>query len=63
MTQSKNWKSLENHVFPYINNALITDITPTLFINILTLLKAARKFKTIKRVIRRVNKKWIRIDL
>lgn len=43
--------------FPYIDNTLITDITPTLFINILTPLKAARKFNTIKRVIRRVNKK------
>lgn len=52
MTQSKNWQC-----FPYIDNTLITDITPTLFINILTPLKAARKFNTIKRVIRRVNKK------
>ncbi|OCG38555.1 integrase domain-containing protein [Gilliamella sp. Gris1-4] len=55
-TIKKSWQSLENHVFPYIGNTLITDITPTLFINILAPLKAAKKFDMIKRVIRRVNK-------
>ncbi|MWP46907.1 integrase domain-containing protein [Gilliamella sp. Pas-s27] len=55
-TIKKSWQSLENHVFPYLGNTLITDITPTLFINILAPLKAARKFDMIKRVIRRVNK-------
>lgn len=55
-TIKKSWQSLEKHVFPYLGNTLITDITPTLFINILAPLKAARKFDMIKRVIRRVNK-------
>lgn len=55
-TIKKSWQSLEKHVFPYLGNTQITDITPTLFINILAPLKAARKFDMIKRVIRRVNK-------
>lgn len=55
-TIKKSWQSLEKHIFPYIGELPINDLTPTLLINILAPLKITRKFDMIKRVVRRVNK-------
>lgn len=55
-TIKKSWQSLEKHIFPYIGNTPVNEITPTLLINVLAPLKATRKFDMIKRLIRRINK-------
>lgn len=49
------WRSLENHVFPYIGNTPIKQITAVETIKALEPLRKARKFETIKRACQRIN--------
>ncbi|SCC12747.1 Integrase [Gilliamella bombicola] len=54
-TLKKAWRSLENHVFPYINDIPISQVTAIKAINALQSLNNNNKYETIKRVCRRIN--------
>ncbi|MDF7667235.1 integrase domain-containing protein [Orbaceae bacterium ESL0727] len=54
-TLSKAWRSLENHVFPYIKDIPIAQVTAVKAITALQPLKNNNKHETVKRVCRRIN--------
>ncbi|MCO6536726.1 MAG: tyrosine-type recombinase/integrase [Gilliamella sp.] len=51
----KAWRSLENHVFPYIKDIPINQVTAIKAINALQPLNNNNKYETVKRVCRRIN--------
>lgn len=54
-TLKKAWRSLENHVFPYIKDIPINQVTAIKAINALQPLNNNNKYETVKRVCRRIN--------
>ncbi|OCG24714.1 integrase [Gilliamella sp. wkB108] len=54
-TLKKAWRSLEIHVFPYIKNIPINQVTAIKTINALQPLNNNNKYETVKRVCRRIN--------
>ena len=54
-TLKKAWRSLENHVFPYIKDIPINQVTAVKVINALQPLNNNNKYETVKRVCRRIN--------
>ena len=54
-TLKKAWRSLENHVFPYIKDIPINQVTAVKAINALQPLNNNNKYETVKRVCRRIN--------
>ena len=54
-TLRKAWRSLENHVFPYIKDIPINQVTAIKAINALQPLNNNNKYETVKRVCRRIN--------
>lgn len=55
ITLKKAWRSLENHVFPYIKEIPISQVTAVNTIKILQPLNNNNKYETVKRVCRRLN--------
>ncbi|OCG33549.1 hypothetical protein A9G29_03915 [Gilliamella sp. Fer2-1] len=54
-TLKKAWRSLENHVFPYIKDIPINQVTAIKAINALQPLNNNNKYETVKRGCRRIN--------
>ncbi|MCX8573918.1 MULTISPECIES: integrase domain-containing protein [unclassified Gilliamella] len=54
-TLKKAWRSLENHVFPYIKDIPINQVTAIKTINALQPLHNNNKYETVKRICGRIN--------